>query len=332
MTTKSPKKIVYKIVVPFLAIFLILVSLLVSGIVSYLSKEIENYLIDDYKHALLATQSYFTKHTDNISKLLTKYAKDLQLNNPDDPTIFSSYNSLQDIIIGGLQDGLQLVDEDGTIITEIPSTDNRGRVSKSVGVKKALTGINSTAFSMDDFGIFSEVIIPIRTDAKVIGAISATYRWDNSKCKNIKETINHDILFIANDQIIASSINLPPNKQTITIPAKARQAVLTDGKEFVGNFFLDGKEYVGSFAPLFAADHQAIGILIVAMSKEPLLAILHNVTSISLIYCAVGMAIISLISFLIAKGITEPIRQLMEVSSKVAKGDLNVTVPALSIK
>jgi len=323
---KHQKKIVHKIVVPFLCVFLILITLLVSGIVSYLSKEIENYLVGDNRQALQATRNHFTTSTNTLLSLLEQ-----QASTPQIITIAKAPSSLlPDILkkelVPGMEDDLRIFDAQGRILTDALYPELKGRIAQSAGVKKALAGIKNTAFAMDNSGVFSEVIVPIYSDDHVIGAISAGYRWDDAKCKDIGDTINHDILFVFNDRIAASTMTLAKNHRQITIPAKTRQAVFEHGQEYFGNFLWNGKEYAGSFAPLFDADHKVLCMLIVAKDKAPMLAILHDVTIISLIYCAIGLGIISLIALLIAKGITEPIRQLMEMSSLVAKGDLNTQV------
>jgi len=326
-----PKKIILKIVAPFICIFVILVSLLVAGIISYLANDIEKYLINDTRQASQATRTIFYQHTDNILKLLRKQALPaliaLNAEREDSANLLKVLNHE---LVAGLEDDLQLLDKNGVVVADALSPGRLGQPSGSDGVEAALAGRESTAFGVDGAGIFSEVVAPIDDGRQVFGAIAAGYRWNDARCRTIGTNINHDILIVRDNEVVATSLSMPQNRHQISIPAKIKQAVLVEGREHTGTFFLATREYIGSFSPLMDAADHPIALLVVATDKAPLLAILHNVTLISLAYCLLGLCIISLISYLIAQGITGPIRQLMKMSSLVAAGDFSARVPVRS--
>lgn len=97
-----------------------------------------------------------------------------------------------------------------------------------------------------------------------------------------------------------------------------------------GEFTLRGEAYIGSVLPIPSGSGETIGGLVVARPKSAEMAGFDAIRR-SLLMVGAGLLMAALpISFFVARRLTNPIRQLANATSRVAGGDLDVSLPQVT--
>jgi len=101
------------------------------------------------------------------------------------------------------------------------------------------------------------------------------------------------------------------------------QAVLKEGRTFVGRAFVVSHWYITGYAPIKDIQGRIVGMLYVGMLEKPYIDLRNRVMVTFTIMAGLAtVLLLALLSF-IATNITRPLRVLVEATSKVAKGDLD---------
>ena len=100
-------------------------------------------------------------------------------------------------------------------------------------------------------------------------------------------------------------------------------AVLTEGKRWVGDAFVVNAWYITGYEPIRNIDGQIIGILYVGILKQPFEDVFSNTLVMFAGIALGGMLLIVVGAVLIARRISRPLKTLEGVAQQIADGDLN---------
>jgi signal transduction histidine kinase len=111
-------------------------------------------------------------------------------------------------------------------------------------------------------------------------------------------------------------------------PTAAELSRVTQGesvfKEVVGR---DGKRFVVHLSPLYVGAADPHGALAVLESMDGILAVRRDYITSILILSAIGISLIILIGYFLARSINTPLRELLAGIRKIEAGDLTVSLP-----
>lgn len=100
-------------------------------------------------------------------------------------------------------------------------------------------------------------------------------------------------------------------------------AVLTQGKRWVGDAFVVNAWYITGYEPIRSIDDQIIGILYVGILKQPFDDVYRNTLVMFAGIALGGMLLIVIGAVLIARRISRPLRTLEGAARQIADGDFN---------
>jgi two-component system NtrC family sensor kinase len=129
-----------------------------------------------------------------------------------------------------------------------------------------------------------------------------------------------------NDLRISTNVRNEDGTPAITtlVSKEVNDAVLREGKQWLGDAFVVNAWYITSYEPIRDIDNKIIGILYVGILKKPFDDIYRNTI---LTFLGIGICvviIIVLVAILIARRISIPLRRLEEVAKKITDGDYKV--------
>jgi two-component system NtrC family sensor kinase len=100
------------------------------------------------------------------------------------------------------------------------------------------------------------------------------------------------------------------------------QAVLTEGKRYLGRAFVVSHWYITAYDPIRDPDGKIIGMLYVGMLEKPYVDIRNKVMGTFTLLAGLAVVVLLGLIAVIASNITRPIGVLVEATDKVAHGDL----------
>lgn len=110
------------------------------------------------------------------------------------------------------------------------------------------------------------------------------------------------------------------------VSQEINQAVLREGRAYVGRAFVVSHWYITAYAPIKDIRDHVVGMLYVGMLERPYIDLRNRViVTFIVIAGSVTVLLLALLAF-IANNITRPLRVLVDATSMVAKGDLDHVV------
>ncbi len=128
-----------------------------------------------------------------------------------------------------------------------------------------------------------------------------------------------------NDLRISTNVKNDDGTVAITtlVSEEIYDAVLINGKRWIGDAFVVNTWYIGAYEPIRDIQNKIIGILYVGILKEPFNDLLRNTLITFLGITLVGIFLIVLVSIHQAKKISNPLRQLEEIAVEITAGNYN---------
>jgi two-component system, NtrC family, sensor kinase len=173
--------------------------------------------------------------------------------------------------------------------------------------------------------LFEAVVIPSFkvTSDELLGALIFGVEMDTTIARQVKSP-NSEIAFIANDQVVASTLDQPDLQDVLLQDYKVLAAgSRKKGGAAASNPILEGEHFgaqPGKF-PFFAG-HGKAGYLLLVSYEKPLLALRDEQRF--LLFCSLlGMALGSSIVWALVRRVTQPLRQLRDSAEAVGRGDFS---------
>ncbi len=176
-------------------------------------------------------------------------------------------------------------------------------------------------------------------DRMVNGVIAAAFPMNDERMREFAGIARADTAILANVaprgaprqlQVLASTpaFDKPQLLGHLLAGPGVLDAVFARGKSAGPvEFMLRGEAYIGSVLPIQSGSGETIGGLVVARSKSAEMAGFNAIRR-SLVLVGAGLLATALpISFFLARRLTNPIRQLANATSRVAGGDLDISLP-----
>ena len=219
-------------------------------------------------------------------------------------------------------------------------------------IARALNGEESHAFGVTtDSVLFDAAAVPIYGAGKFVGTVALARNFNDSVAAGIQKLTGSDVVFFAIDtggaiRISAATGRLADRRHTADVltslikaekpgaDAEATGQMLmalpmdtmmksTMAKENV----IDGHTYIWTIKPLMTASGRPIGGVLAVRDKDEALESFRTMQRAVLYAGAIALAIAFLISFGVARQITQPVRGLVDAARRAAEGDYNAAIP-----
>lgn len=285
---------------------------------------------DGLKETLSAFESY---QADRYAKL--KMANTVIAQNPyirsyvtesDSASILDLAQQNQEVVKG---DFIIVTDPDGTILarTDKPSASGQS-VAEVPLMKQALDGDEATGLWQDGGNLYNAVALPILTGDVIEATLAVGYSINDALATQIKTLTHSDTAFFVNAQkgegaLIATT--LPEAKDAVMAAFNANK-----DKTETFEFSIGPEKYIGVAKQLKNPDGKAMATFMAFRSLDRELFGFKQFQN-NILYVAVGVMILAfVISFLGAKRITGPLRQLTDAINEVKEGNYDVPIEVTS--
>ena len=214
-----------------------------------------------------------------------------------------------------------IVDQTGLIRVQlITEKDNEGKTrirrgsehQKDFGDLSALIDGETGRFYQLDGNIYKISFSAIKTGPATIGWVGFGFRIDSELANNLSKTTDLIIDFVAND-----------NGQLRSLGSSKAEVDLALSKRIIGN--QQSEEVIArayKFAEVGATDY----LVLMHGARDDFVALLQNRWVQLLLLTAMTLMLSLTGAYLIAAGITKPVKALVEQAKKLAAGDYNQTV------
>jgi two-component system NtrC family sensor kinase len=185
-------------------------------------------------------------------------------------------------------------------------------------------------------GMMLKVAVPISDDngdflGVLLGGLISNRNYEI--VDKIKEVVHEKEIYkgqeigtatiFQNDLRISTNVKNEDGTRAIAtlVSEEVYDAVLREGKRFVGEAFVVNAWYIAAYEPIRDIDQNIIGILYVGVLKQPFDDVLRNTLITFLGIAFGGIILIILVAVKQSKRISRPLRQLEDIAEKIAGGD-----------
>lgn len=226
-----------------------------------------------------------------------------------------------DIVSGDelLKESAGLANQAHMEITPTPMSKPRFSLSEKSG-----TMLKAAVPIFDDANVFQGVLIGgilLNRNLEIVDKIKSIMQ--ERELYKGKEVSTATIF--QNDLRISTNVKNEDGTVAITtlVSEEVNDAVLRDGKRWIGDAFVVNTWYIGAYEPIRDIQNKIIGILYVGILKEPFNDLLRNTLITFLGITLVGMCLIVLVSIHQAKKISKPLKRLEEIAVEITAGNYN---------
>jgi serine/threonine-protein kinase len=248
---------------------------------------------------------------------------------------------------------VQLTDRNGfrlarTDLPGAPAID----LSETSMVANALNGEAVHGFGLtSDSVLFDAVSVPIYGAGKVVGTVMLTRTFDDLAAKKIHDLTGTDIVFFSlpdsvNVRIVGATGRLLDREHTAAVLSSLIAADAASGRSTsdaldgmqmdasMGSTVaqendIDGRTYLWTVRPFkTASGERVVGGVLALRDKSDALAPFTKMEQVVLITGAAALGLALVISFGVARQITQPVRGLVDAARRAAEGDYAAEIPA----
>ena len=170
--------------------------------------------------------------------------------------------------------------------------------------------------------LYHAVAIPLLFGPELIGTVVSGYEIGDALAADIKRFANSEVVFFTKTTddfgFEQAGSTLAENTETLaswlaaeTMPAEAEDVRIE----------LAGETYQAVFAPLLTVDGQGVGVFAALRSRDRELAAFRSFQRSVAFAGLLGIGLAVLASHLVARGLAQPIRDLVQVTDRIREGD-----------
>ena len=216
---------------------------------------------------------------------------------------------------------------DGVVIARGHSEKAGDSVKNQINVQKALAGEPSLGLEEGTAVKFSlRAGYPVSAGGKVIGSVTAGINLSSSNAfvDEIKKVLGTECTIFYGDTRVATTIERGGKRAVGTRmdnPEVLDTVIAKRGRFLKINKIL-GRDYNTAYWPMVGADGKIAGMLFIGSEREGIAATERTIFYSVLIASCAAALIVLVVGFFTARGMTSPLRRVIEQARKVSKGDL----------
>ncbi|MCL1893218.1 MAG: methyl-accepting chemotaxis protein [Holophagaceae bacterium] len=209
-------------------------------------------------------------------------------------------------------------------------SDRFGDIQDTNSSRNALAGKKTKGLEQSGANAYSmRAGAPIYSNGRVIGCVNTgnSVIANHSMVDKIKEISGAECTIFQNDTRISTTLINADGKRAVGTAlkdSKIIQAVLKEGKIYVGTIKLFDREYNVTYQPLRGPGGDIDGMLFLGYDTKPINKTVSKQVFITIITIVIIVVIIGLILPRVIRGTVKPIQDICILLKEVAKGNLTV--------
>lgn len=232
-----------------------------------------------------------------------------------------------------ITDIIFITNRKGELIVRTDKQDLFGEdYSKLSFIASALAGNDPENVSIYVEGdeIYQVVSIPVLLGNDVLGTLTLGFRIKTEDAVQLMQDTKSEVSFFLKHRLIATSLNqesaVDLTKATFLYKEKIDSAMTKGLSTNSIEYKLKDERYLIVFSFISKGESSTEAMYAIAISLDAALEPLRDMQSFILIIGLTAMLIAFAISFLIAKGVIDPVKKLVEGAHRIGSGDYNFSI------
>ncbi|MFU2208260.1 methyl-accepting chemotaxis protein [Solidesulfovibrio sp. C21] len=215
----------------------------------------------------------------------------------------------------------------GVVLARSHSAKSGDSIKKQINVQKALAGQSSLGLEEGTAVKFSlRAGCPVRADGKVVGTVTTGINLSSSNAfvDEIKKVLGTECTIFYGDTRVATTIERGGKRAigTRMDNPEVLDTVISKGNRFLKINQILGRDYNTAYWPMVGADGKITGMLFIGSERDGIAATERTIFYSVLAASSVVALVVLVVGFFTARGMTSPLRRVIDLARKVAKGDL----------
>jgi methyl-accepting chemotaxis protein len=220
-----------------------------------------------------------------------------------------------------------IADASGVVVARSHSDKSGDSVKNQINVQKALAGQGSIGLEEGTAVKFSlRAGFPVYLDGKIVGSVTAGINLSSSNAfvDEMKKVLGTECTIFYGDTRVATTIERDGKRVVGTKmdnPAVI-ETVMRRGGRFLAINKILGLDYNTAYWPLLGADGKIAGMLFIGSDRAAIAKTERTILYSALVSSSVVALVAMIVGFFTARGMTSPLRRVIELARKVSTGDL----------
>jgi methyl-accepting chemotaxis protein len=224
-----------------------------------------------------------------------------------------------------------IADTDGVVVARGHSDKTGDSVKNQINVQRALAGQGTVGLEEGTAVKFSlRAGYPVLDGGKVVGTITAGINLSSSNTlvDRLKKDLGVECTFFYGDTRVATTLERDGKRLVGTKMDNpvVLETVLRQGKRFLNINRIAGLDYNTAYWPITGAGGTITGMLFIGRDRASIAATERTIMISTLCASLVVALVVMIAGFVTARGMTSPLRRIIEVARKVYKGDLDAKI------
>ncbi len=221
-----------------------------------------------------------------------------------------------------------IADAEGVVVARGHSDKVGDSVKNQINVQKALKGQISIGMEEGTAVKFSlRAGAPVYAGGKIVGSVTAGINLSSSNAfvDEIKKVLDVECTIFYGDTRVATTIERDGKRAVGTRMDNAQvlETVLQKGSRFLNINKIIGRDYNTAYWPMTGADGKIAGMLFIGRDRAAIAATERTILYSALAASSVVALVVLVVGFFTARGMTSPLRRIIDVARKVSRGDLD---------
>ncbi|HML59751.1 methyl-accepting chemotaxis protein [Solidesulfovibrio sp.] len=220
-----------------------------------------------------------------------------------------------------------IADVDGVVVARSHSEKSGDSVKNQINVQKALAGQTSIGMEEGTAVKFSlRAGAPVHQDGKIVGSVTAGINLSSSNdfVDEMKKVLDVECTIFYGDTRVATTIEREGKRAVGTRMdnPKVIETVLQKRGRFLNINTILGREYNTAYWPILGADGNVAGMLFIGSDRGAIAATERTILYSALAASSMVALVVLVVGFFTARGMTSPLRRIIDLARKVSRGDL----------
>ncbi|MHC1711946.1 MAG: methyl-accepting chemotaxis protein [Solidesulfovibrio sp.] len=221
-----------------------------------------------------------------------------------------------------------IADATGVVVARSHSDKAGDSVKNQINVQKALAGQGSIGLEEGTAVKFSlRAGFPVYENGKIVGSVTAGINLSSSNAfvDEIKAVLGTECTIFYGDTRVATTIERNGKRAVGTKMDNpiVLETVLRKGSRFLDINKILGQDYNTAYWPMMGADGKIAGMLFIGSDRAAIAKTERTILYSALTASLVVALIVMLVGFFTARGMTSPLRRVIDLARKVSHGDLD---------
>ncbi len=221
----------------------------------------------------------------------------------------------------------------GELIVRTDQTDKFGEnFSQLPFIASALEGNDpdNASIYIEGNDVYRVVSVPVLSRNDILGTLTLGFKIKYKEVEQLKEDTKSEISFFLNHRLLVTTLDeesaVDLTKSTFVYNDKIQEAKATNLRTNSMEHIFKDERYLVVFSFLSEGQSSSDVMYAIAISLDSALEPLRDLQQFILFIGLVAVLITFAISFLVAKGVTDPVKKLVEGAHKIGSGDYNFSI------